>query len=127
MKLNLYEGIKYLFFICNNFLLIVDYMFSEEMYWYSNFTNLIWIRNHIMAPLSEEFTYRSCMLPLLLQSFSPTTAIFINPLFFGVGKHNLFIYYNTRRFGKFLDYHIDGFDIRKHIPLIECFILLMNT
>lgn len=56
------------------------------MYWYSNLTNLIWIRNHVMAPLSEEFTYRSCILPLLLQNFSPFTAILISPLFFGVGE-----------------------------------------
>ncbi|KAJ8944698.1 hypothetical protein NQ314_009405 [Rhamnusium bicolor] len=59
-------------------------LYTEEMYWLSNVTNLIWIRNHIAAPLSEEFTYRSCMLPLLLQCFPPTTAVVISPLFFGV-------------------------------------------
>ncbi|XP_018563858.1 CAAX prenyl protease 2 isoform X1 [Anoplophora glabripennis] len=59
-------------------------LYTEEMYWFSNMTNLIWIRNHIAAPLSEEFTYRSCMLPLLVQCFKPSTAVIINPLFFGV-------------------------------------------
>lgn len=82
-------------------LMFLFVLLLEEMYWYSNFTNLIWIRNHVVAPLSEEFTYRSCMLPLLLQSFSPTTAILINPLLFGVGK---LIYWHFRRlivcFGK---------------------------
>ncbi|KAJ8963282.1 hypothetical protein NQ318_018749 [Aromia moschata] len=59
-------------------------LYTEEMYWFSNVTNLIWIRNHIAAPFSEEFTYRSCMLPLLLQSLKPATAVIISPLFFGV-------------------------------------------
>ncbi|CAG9855990.1 unnamed protein product [Phyllotreta striolata] len=59
-------------------------LYVEETYWYSNLTNLIWLRNHIVAPVSEEFTYRSCMLPLLLQCFSPQTAILSSPLFFGV-------------------------------------------
>lgn len=56
------------------------------MYWISNLTNLIWLRNHVVAPLSEEFTFRACMLPLLLQCFRPLTAVFVCPLFFGVGK-----------------------------------------
>ncbi|KAL1514227.1 hypothetical protein ABEB36_003516 [Hypothenemus hampei] len=61
-------------------------LYTEESYWLSNLTNLIWIRNHIVAPFSEEFTYRSCMLPLLLQSLPPITAVLVNPIFFGVGK-----------------------------------------
>ncbi|XP_066245905.1 CAAX prenyl protease 2 [Euwallacea similis] len=59
-------------------------IYTEETYWLSNLTNLMWMRNHIVAPLSEEFTYRSCMLPLLLQCFPPLAAILINPLLFGV-------------------------------------------
>ncbi|CAG9766348.1 unnamed protein product [Ceutorhynchus assimilis] len=59
-------------------------LYTEESYWYRNLTNLIWIRNHIVAPFSEEFTYRSCMLPLLLQCLPPVTAVLVNPLFFGV-------------------------------------------
>ncbi|KAJ3638243.1 hypothetical protein MTP99_001640 [Tenebrio molitor] len=59
-------------------------LYVEPMYWMNNFKNLIWLRNHLVAPFSEEFTYRSCMLPLLLQCFSPLTAVFICPLFFGV-------------------------------------------
>ncbi|KAB0795670.1 hypothetical protein PPYR_09731 [Photinus pyralis] len=58
--------------------------YLKPMYWVDSMQNLIWLRNHVVAPLSEEFTFRSCMLPLLLQSFSPSTAIFICPLFFGV-------------------------------------------
>lgn len=38
----------------------------------------------MVAPLSEEFTFRACMMPLLLQSIQPLTAVLITPLFFGV-------------------------------------------
>ncbi|CRL02518.1 CLUMA_CG015347, isoform A, partial [Clunio marinus] len=59
-------------------------IYSEPMFWLNHCQNLLWIRNHIVAPLSEEFTFRACMLPLLLQSFTPITSIFITPMFFGV-------------------------------------------
>ncbi|XP_018328410.1 CAAX prenyl protease 2 isoform X2 [Agrilus planipennis] len=58
--------------------------YLDPNYWIENVKNLRWLRNHIVAPLSEEFTFRSCMLPLLLQCFSPITAVFVCPLFFGV-------------------------------------------
>lgn len=54
------------------------------MYWLGSVRTLIWWRNQVVAPLSEEWTFRACMLPLLLQCFTPTTAIFVCPLFFGV-------------------------------------------
>ncbi|GLH07734.1 CAAX prenyl protease 2 [Gryllus bimaculatus] len=60
-------------------------LYAEPMYWVSNAKSLIWLRNHVVAPLSEELTFRACMLPLLLQCFRPLTAVFICPLFFGVG------------------------------------------
>lgn len=56
----------------------------QSNYWLSNFKDLIWIRNQIVAPFSEEYTYRSCMMPILLQSFSTSSSILMNPLFFGV-------------------------------------------
>lgn len=63
----------------------------QPTYWLECFQNILWLRNHIVAPLSEEFTFRACMMPLLLQSFSPLTAIFLTPLFFGVAHlhHNI--------------------------------------
>lgn len=54
------------------------------MYWFGSVRTIIWWRNLVVAPLAEEWTFRACMLPLLLQCFTPTTAIFICPLFFGV-------------------------------------------
>ncbi|GLV40539.1 severas [Carabus blaptoides fortunei] len=57
---------------------------SQPVFWLNNLRDLIWWRNHVVAPLSEEFTFRACMLPALLQCFQPITAVFICPLFFGV-------------------------------------------
>lgn len=57
----------------------------EPGYWAMCLKNLLWIRNHIVAPLSEEFTFRACMMPLLLQSFKPLAAVAITPMFFGIG------------------------------------------
>ena len=31
----------------------------------------IWWRNHVVAPFSEEFTFRACMVPVLLGEFKP--------------------------------------------------------
>lgn len=59
-------------------------LYTEPMYWLGSIRTLIWWRNQVIAPLSEEWTFRACMLPLLLQCFTPTTAIFVCPLFFGI-------------------------------------------
>ncbi|XP_018350382.1 PREDICTED: CAAX prenyl protease 2 isoform X1 [Trachymyrmex septentrionalis] len=59
-------------------------LYTEPMYWLASVQTLTWWRNQVVAPLSEEWTFRACMLPLLLQCFTPTTAIFVCPLFFGV-------------------------------------------
>lgn len=66
-------------------------LYLEPVYWVDCFKNILWIRNHIVAPLSEEFTFRACMMPLLLQSYRPTTAVLLTPLFFGVAHlhHNI--------------------------------------
>nr|XP_053646484.1 CAAX prenyl protease 2-like [Cherax quadricarinatus] len=60
------------------------HMYLDPLYWYNTVQNPIWWRNQVVAPFSEEFTFRACMLPILLQCVSPGTAIFIAPLFFGV-------------------------------------------
>lgn len=59
-------------------------IYAEPHYWTNNLRNLVWLKIHLVAPLSEEFTFRSCMLPLLLQCFRPSTAIFLCPFFFGL-------------------------------------------
>ena len=59
--------------------------FTDRTYWSTSFFDLIWLRNHIVAPLSEEITYRACMTPLLMQCFPRFVTIFIGPIFFGTG------------------------------------------
>ncbi|XP_030372792.1 CAAX prenyl protease 2 [Scaptodrosophila lebanonensis] len=59
-------------------------IYFDWNYWSGSFSSVVWLRNHVMAPLSEEFVFRACMMPLILQSFTPLTSVFITPLFFGV-------------------------------------------
>lgn len=54
------------------------------MYWKQCLKDWIWWRNHVVAPFSEEFTFRACMVPVLLGYYTHTQAIIISPLFFGV-------------------------------------------
>lgn len=65
------------------------FLFPEPMFWFTSCQDLIWVRNHIMAPLSEEWVFRACMIPLLLQCLPPLAAVFVGPLLFGVGKYDL--------------------------------------
>lgn len=47
--------------------------------------NLFFWRNYLVSPFTEEFVFRSCMLPLLVSSrFSLGSCICITPLFFGL-------------------------------------------
>ncbi|PNF23073.1 CAAX prenyl protease 2 [Cryptotermes secundus] len=84
-------------------------LYTEPMYWMSNLTNLIWLRNYVVAPLSEEFTFRACMLPLLLQCFRPMTAVFVCPLFFGVAH-----------FHHMVERMRSGLDLKRAL-MISCF------
>ncbi|CAL5226832.1 g9696 [Coccomyxa viridis] len=46
---------------------------------------LEWWRSTVVGPVTEEFAFRACMLPLLLlQGYGPTQAVLLTPLFFGV-------------------------------------------
>ena len=54
------------------------------MFWRQSLKDWIWWRNHVVAPFSEEFTFRACMVPVLLGYYTHQQAIIISPLFFGV-------------------------------------------
>uniref|UniRef100_A0A3Q2D1X9 CAAX prenyl protease 2 n=1 Tax=Cyprinodon variegatus TaxID=28743 RepID=A0A3Q2D1X9_CYPVA len=43
-----------------------------------------WIRNQVVAPVTEELVFRGAMLPMMVPCTGTTAAIFIAPLFFGV-------------------------------------------
>lgn len=59
-------------------------LYLEPKYWTNSLKNYVWLRNHIVAPVSEEFIFRACMLPLLVPHFGEGWSIFLCPLFFGV-------------------------------------------
>ncbi|CAG4954234.1 unnamed protein product [Parnassius apollo] len=66
-------------------------IYTEPTYWVSSWKDLTWVRNHFMAPLSEEWVFRACMMPLLLQCLEPFTAVFVGPLLFGIAHfHHIF-------------------------------------
>ncbi|VDM42168.1 unnamed protein product [Toxocara canis] len=59
--------------------------------WRNNFSSLIWIRDTIMAPLTEELAFRACTTTLVLQCVSPMLAVFIAPLPFALSHlHHVF-------------------------------------
>ncbi|CAH2045173.1 unnamed protein product, partial [Iphiclides podalirius] len=66
-------------------------IYLEPIYWVASWQDLTWVRNHVMAPLSEEWVFRACMMPLLLQCFDPYTAVFVGPFLFGIAHyHHIF-------------------------------------
>ncbi|XP_032433263.1 CAAX prenyl protease 2-like isoform X2 [Xiphophorus hellerii] len=44
-----------------------------------------WLRNQVVAPVTEELVFRGAMLPMLVPCTGATAVIFIAPLLFGVG------------------------------------------
>ncbi|KAG7484956.1 hypothetical protein MATL_G00055640 [Megalops atlanticus] len=56
----------------------------DPWFWALCVGDMRWLRNQVVAPLTEELVFRACMLPMLVPCAGPTTAIFTCPLFFGV-------------------------------------------
>ncbi|KAI3373817.1 hypothetical protein L3Q82_022402, partial [Scortum barcoo] len=52
--------------------------------WRSCVGDAVWLRNQVVAPVTEELVFRGAMLPMLVPCTGPTAAIFTAPLFFGV-------------------------------------------
>ncbi|KAK7103769.1 hypothetical protein V1264_018604 [Littorina saxatilis] len=59
-------------------------LYLEPRYWSNSIRNYVWVRNHIVAPFSEELIFRATMLPFLVPAFGVGWSIFLCPLFFGV-------------------------------------------
>lgn len=47
-------------------------------------SDVIFLRNYLVAPLTEEFVFRSCTLPLLICQLNFTNSIIIAPAFFAL-------------------------------------------
>ncbi|TKC36571.1 hypothetical protein EI555_003494, partial [Monodon monoceros] len=54
--------------------------------WAGCLTDMRWLRNQVIAPLTEELVFRACMLPMLAPCTGLGPAVFTCPLFFGVGE-----------------------------------------
>lgn len=53
--------------------------------------NLEFLRNYVISTLTEEFVFRSCMLPLIIEHMSWLNSILITPLFFGTAHlHHIY-------------------------------------
>ncbi|XP_076971710.1 CAAX prenyl protease 2 isoform X2 [Tamandua tetradactyla] len=52
--------------------------------WARCLTDMRWLRNQVIAPLTEELVFRACMLPMLVPCTGLGRAVFTCPLFFGV-------------------------------------------
>ncbi|KAM6983766.1 CAAX prenyl protease 2-like [Tautogolabrus adspersus] len=52
--------------------------------WRQCVRDAVWLRNQVVAPVTEELVFRGAMLPMLVPCTGPTAAIFTAPLFFGV-------------------------------------------
>uniref|UniRef100_A0A672QZ03 CAAX prenyl protease 2 n=1 Tax=Sinocyclocheilus grahami TaxID=75366 RepID=A0A672QZ03_SINGR len=75
----------------------------DPCFWTLCLGDMRWLRNQVVAPLTEELVFRACMLPMLVPCAGPSTAIFTCPLFFGVGwgKHIMFQFSYTAVFGAY--------------------------
>ncbi|XP_053515253.1 CAAX prenyl protease 2 isoform X2 [Artibeus jamaicensis] len=54
--------------------------------WARCLTDMRWLRNQVIAPLTEELVFRACMLPMLAPCTGLGPAVFTCPLFFGVAS-----------------------------------------
>ncbi|XP_069500861.1 CAAX prenyl protease 2 isoform X2 [Ambystoma mexicanum] len=77
----------------------------DPRFWVLCLTDMRWLRNQVIAPLTEELVFRACMLPMLVPCTGLSTAIFTCPLFFGIafqfsytavfGAYTAFIFIRT--------------------------------
>ncbi|XP_067942281.1 CAAX prenyl protease 2-like [Watersipora subatra] len=59
-------------------------IYRDMNYWKTSLSNIYWIRNHIMGPVSEEFLFRACLMPLMVPTFGWKAAVCFCPIFFGL-------------------------------------------
>lgn len=59
-------------------------LYNDINYWKNSLSNIIWIRNHVVGPLTEEFLFRACLMPLMVPTFGWKAAVCFCPVFFGL-------------------------------------------
>ena len=78
----------------------------------SRMSNLVFLRNYLISPFTEEFVFRSCMLPLLVPRLGARTSILVTPLFFGLAHlHHIVegLMTDSGSFGHLLAQHLFQF------------------
>lgn len=61
-----------------------------NLFYFAEF-DIFSLRTLVIAPFCEEFTFRACMMPILLQSFSLPISCVISSLLFGIGHfHHIY-------------------------------------
>ncbi|KAL6098835.1 rce1 [Pungitius sinensis] len=61
-----------------------SFVFPDVQSWLLCVGDAVWLRNQVVAPVTEELVFRGAMLPMLVPCMGPTAAIFRALLFFGV-------------------------------------------
>ncbi|KAG2469550.1 FACE2 protease, partial [Polypterus senegalus] len=61
-----------------------EVLILDPRFWMLCLSDMRWMRNQVVAPLTEELVFRACMLPMLIPCAGLWSAIFTCPLFFGV-------------------------------------------
>ncbi|TYZ62771.1 hypothetical protein PybrP1_008447 [[Pythium] brassicae (nom. inval.)] len=90
---------------------------NSALYYSLTHDQLPSLRNYILGPLTEEFVFRSCMIPLLVcADFTVKQIILCSPLMFGVGFQLLytsvfgayasFVYLRTGHFASIVAVHV---------------------
>ena len=64
---------------------ILQWYLLKDNYYQRPFTfDIIFLRNYIVGPFSEEFVFRSCMIPIFINNFSFSQTCYLTPLYFGI-------------------------------------------
>lgn len=89
--------------------------------------DLIFWRNYIISPFTEEFVFRGCMLPILVQTLTYKQSILIAPLFFGLAHlHHIIEGYfaNQENMKHLLMQHLFQFSYTYIFGVYSCFLFL---
>jgi len=73
-------------------------VYCQPRYWSSCLGDAVWLRNIVVAPATEEFVFRGCIVPLLVPILGSGLTIAIAPLFFGFAHfHHIYEKLKTTR------------------------------
>jgi len=91
-----------------------------------DFTDLTFWRNYIVSPFTEEFVFRSCMLPLLVNHFGFGYSCILAPSFFAIAHlHHIFEgYIMGEELKTLLIIHLFQFSYTYIFGLYSCYLFL---